>query len=289
MRTKNLGWIAVAAAAAMLSPGARADFSFSNINLSDYNTLIKEFSADSLYSSVTPASSLGGLGGFELGVVALTMNAPDTQALIQRDSPSTNFNGKLYNGGGLARVGLPFGLTGELMYVPKIKAGNAKIGRWGIAAQWTATDSVLEDLPFNLAAKAYYTKTSLAYTQNISNSSTGGISVPANLSLDDKIWGVEALASYKIAVIEPYAGVGYVKAKGTLTVDAAGNATIFDPSLAALLGITSTSFVKSLDSSPSSMVLKAGLDLRLAFFTLGAEYANAFNKNALMGRVSFRF
>jgi len=276
---KSLRWTA-ALLGALIPLGASADtFNLNNLDLGDFNALINEFSANSQYSTATPPSSLGGLWGFELGVVGGVTKAPDTLALVQRSSPTTSLKDNLYHAGALARVGLPYGLTGELLYIPKVKISEAKLGRWGIGAQWTLTDTVLDDLPVNLAVKGYYTKTTLDYSQNITSS---GITVPANIALDNHLWGLLAMVGYKIFVLEPYVGLGYTKAKGTITVDAAGTATIFN----------STVFgagTKSVDSSPSSSQILAGLDFRLAFFSLGAEWERAFGKNSYTGRLSFRF
>ena len=279
---KSLRWIA-AAMGTLLPLGAAAEtFNLNNLDLGDFNALLNEFNANAQYSTVTPASSLGGLGGFELGVVGGMTKAPDTLALVKKNAPTTTLKDELYHAGALARLGLPYGVTGELLYIPKITVSSAHLKRWGLGAQWTLTDSVLDELPLNIAVKGYYTKTTLDYSQNIQNSSTANIPVAATIALDSSLWGLMALASYKILVFEPYVGFGWSKAKGTLNVDAAGSATIFNTTVFA-------SGTKSYDSSPTSMQYFAGLDIRLAFFSLGAEYLRGFGKNSYNGRVSFRF
>lgn len=288
-RLTSLRWIAVLAALAapcallVSAPAARAaDLSLDNINLADYEALVKEFSANSMYSTVTPASSLGGLWGFEFGVLAHQTQADDTYALVKRNNPNTAFKNKLYHAGGVLRVGLPYGFTAEGMFLPKLDFNGVKVGRWGLGAQWTITDAVLEDFPLNLAVKGFYTKTTLRYSQTINNASTGNVPVAANIDLDNNLWGFIAIASYKILVLEPYIGFGFVKAKGLLNVDAAGSVTI----------LNSTFFgtaAKSAESKPSSSQFQVGTDLRLAFFTLGAEYARVFQKNTYTARLGFRF
>ena len=280
IRFPSLRWIAVLAA--LSTPVQAADLSLDNINLADYEALVKEFSANSMYSTVTPASSLGGLWGFEFGVLAHMTVADDTYALVKRNNPNTSFKNKLYHAGGMLRLGLPYGLTGEAIYLPKLDFNGVKVGRWGIGAQWTITDSILEDFPVNLAVKGFYTKTTLTYSQVVNNASTGNVPVNANIGLDNSMWGLMALLSYKIFVLEPYVGLGYVKAKGTLNVDAAGNITILN---ATFFG----SAAKSAESTPSSAQFQVGTDLRLAFFTLGAEYARVFQKNSYTARLGFRF
>jgi hypothetical protein len=278
---KVLRWTAVLG---ILLPGiSRADtFTFNNINLSDFNALVNEFSANSQYTTVTPPSSLGGLWGFEFGVIGGINKAPDTLALVQRSSPNTTLKDNLYHAGVIARVGLPYGLTGEALYIPKTTISSAKIGRWGIGAQWTLTDSILDELPVNIAVKGYYTKTTLSYGQVIQNASTANIPINANINFDDSLYGLQALVGYKILVLEPYLGLGWTKAKGKLAVDASGTATILDTSVFG-------SGAQSTDASPTSSQFLAGVDFRLGFFSLGAEYEYAFKKSGYTGRLSFRF
>lgn len=251
-----------------------ADFTIPNLNLSDFNTLVNEFSANSQYTSVTPASSLGGLWGFELGVVGGITKAPDTLALVKRSDPNTSFKDMLPHAGALIRIGLPYGLTAEGQLLPKVKAQNLSLSKWAMAVQWTLTDNVLEDFPVNVALKGYYTKTMLNYSQTISG-------VPAAIDFNNNLWGMQALVSYNIFVFEPYVGLGYTSAKGTLGVSAAVPV--------ALIAYLPSAASQSASSSPKSAQILAGTDIRLAFFALGAEYQRAFGKNSYTARVSFRF
>ncbi len=277
----SLRWIAALIGTLLPLSSYAVSMSLDNLNLDDYNSLVKEFSANSQYSTVTPASSLGGLWGFEFGITGGLTKAPDTQALVLRNDASTSFK-SLYHAGAVARLGLPYGITAEALYLPKITISSVTLKRWGLAAQWTLTDSVLENLPFNLATKLFITKTTLNYSQTINNASTANVPVTANLSFDDTLWGLQAIASYKILVFEPYLGLGWTSAKGELAVDASGTATIFNQSVFG-------SAAKSATSKPTSSQILAGLDIRLAFFSLGAEYERAFAKNSYTGRLSFRF
>lgn len=271
----NPRWIAAMALLSAMAPATSfADFSIPNLALSDFDTLVNEFSANSQYTSVTPASSLGGLGGFEIGAIGGITKAPDTLALVKRNDPSTSFKDMLPHAGVLLRVGLPYGLTAEAQYLPKVKAQNLSTSRWAIAAQWTLTDNLLENLPVNIAAKGYYTRTTLNYSQTVSG-------VPTSVDFKNSLWGVQALVSYKILVFEPYAGIGYTSANGTLGVSAAVPVAL----IAFLPGGSS----QSATSKPTSVQFLAGTDISLAFFSLGAEYERAFGKNSYTGRVSFRF
>lgn len=280
---RALQWMAVFAGIATPLASHAATFNLSNIDTSQFDRLVNEFSSNSVYSSVAPASSLGGLGSFEFGLVGGVTKAPDTLAVVKQSDPSTALKDNLYHAGGLVRVGLPYAFTLEGLLLPKIKISEAKFSRWAIAAQWTATDEMLTGLPLNLAAKFFYTKTTLNYSQAVTTT-VNGTSVPAtaDIAFDNGLWGLQALASYKLWMLEPYLNVGYVKAKGTLNVDVAGNYTIFNT---AFFG----SGTKSATSRPDSFLFQLGTDFRLAFFSLGAEYQSAFSKNSYTGRLSFRF
>ncbi len=271
-KATKLRWIIALALASV--PSAKADFSVPNLDLTDFNRLVTEFSANSQYTTLTPASSLGGLWGFELGVVGGFTKAPDTLALVKRNDPNTSFKENFPHGNILARVGLPVGLTVEGLWLPKIKAQNISFNSWGAAAQWTLTDVVLEDFPLNLALKGSYARSNLTYSQNISG-------VPATIDFKTKLWGFTALASYKFLILEPYIGYGYISANGTLNVDASVPVT--------LLQFLPTAANQTTTSKPTSSQFMAGMDLRFVFFSLGAEYARAFGTGSYNARVSLRF
>lgn len=276
---RSLRWIAVLAAALIPAQGFTADISLKDVTLADYDKIVKEFSANFAYSTVTPASSLGGLWGFEFGVVGGFTKSPELQNLVRRSNASYKED-KLPHGGALARLGLPMGITVEALVFPKMKISDLNIGQYGGAVMWTVTDELLPNPFVNVALKGFYTKTSMDYSQTINNTSTLLQDVNATISFDDSLYGVQALASHKILVFEPYVGIGYVKSKGDLSVAAATapNATIFTGSI----GNKAT-------SKPSSAQLMGGLDIRLAFFSLGAEYQRSFGTSSATGRLSFRF
>lgn len=277
---RSLRWIAVLAATLIPAHGYSADLSLDNLTLGDYDKIVKEFSANFAYSSVTPASSLGGLWGFELGVVGGLTKSPELLTLVKRSSASYDQE-SLPHGGALLRIGAPLGLTGEALVFPKMKISDLNIGQYGGALMWTMTDVFLTDFPVTMAVKGFYTKTSMDYAQRINNSSTGNQPVDATIEFDDSLYGAQFLVSRKFLVFEPYVGLGYVKSKGDLSVSAAlaPNATIFPGQ-----GIGNTA-----TSKPSSTQLMAGLDVRLAFLALGGEFQKSFGTSSLTGRLSFRF
>ncbi len=273
-----LQWIAVLVLFPTLA--SAASLSLSQITSTDYEKLVKEFSGNFAYSTLTPASSLGGFGGFEFGVVAGQTRAKELHSLVKRNDPNTTFKDKLYHGGALLRVGAPYGLTGELLIFPKITVSNLDAKQYGGAAMWTITDVYFTDLPVTLATKLFYTSAEIGYSQTINNASTGNTSVNARVEFENTLWGAQALVSRKFSIVEPYLGFGYLRAKGKLTIAA---------TVPGVLASFFTDNSLSQEAKPNTFQFLAGLDARLAFFSLGAEYQRAFGTTSLSGRISFRF
>lgn len=267
------------AALALLPFPAFADTpTFENISAGDYDKIVKELSSNFAYSSVTPASSLGSVWGVEFGAVAGVTKTPEILALVKRTN--ANFKeDKFPHAAGLLRVGAPFGLAAEAMILPEIKVSDLKLKQYSGALQWTITDVFFTDLPVNVAVKGYLSKTGLKYSQQVPVSGVPGARVDATIDYDNTVMGAQLMVSKKLLVFEPYLALGYAKANGELNVTGAGtvNATIF------------TSGARSAQSKPSSAQFLAGLDIRLFFLTLGAEYQRSFGTSGFNGRLSFRF
>jgi hypothetical protein len=278
---RSLQWIAALAVGLISTSAVAADFNVSNITAADYETLVKEFSANFGYSSVNGASSLGGLGGFELGLTGGITKIQGVHDLVKRNSPTTDFEDKAYHAAILGRVGVPYGLTAELMYFPERKFSNLEVGHFGGAAMWTVTDVVWDYLPFALATKIFFSKTDIEYAQTLTEQVTG-TPVNATIEFDNTLYGIQALISRKILFFEPYIGLGYLKAKGDLEIKAAGTFNFFNSTFSAAQ--TNKAVAK-----PSSAQFLLGTDFQIAFFSLGAEYQRAFGTNSVTGRLSFRF
>lgn len=276
---RSLRWIAVLTAA-LIPSITQADVpTLNNITLADYDKVVREFSANFGYSSITPASSLG-IFGFELGLTGGLTKSPEIQSLVRRSSPSYNED-KIYHASLLGRVGIPYGINLEAMILPEITISDVKFYSYAGALSWTMTDVILTESPVNIMFKGFYNKANLEYSQSLQNSSTGNQPVTATIDYDNSLLGIQALFSRKFFLFEPYVGLGYIRATGELAVRAAlaPSATIF-----AGQGVGT-----SAKSEPKSVQLLAGSDFRIAFFSLGAEYQRAFDTSSVTGRLSFRF
>lgn len=273
-------------AAALSAGSARADApTISNILPADYDSIVKEFSANFAYTTVTPASGLGGFGHFEFGLVGGESTDPYLIGLVQTANPGQNFPSHLYHAALVGRLGLPDALTAEAILFPKRTIAGVSLQQYGGAVEWTPTDGYIEDSPVNLSAKFSAEKAQVTYTQNASATVAGtSQTVPVGVQFSDIEWALQAKASFKFLVFEPYVGAGYVHSDGTLSLSTNGyNVNVFSTNF------TSAAQSNSAESIPTSFQYLAGLDIRLAFFSLGVEAMHVFSESNYTARVSFRF
>jgi hypothetical protein len=271
----NRVWRGIAALILFVAPSfANAgSFTLTNITPAQFEAITQELSSNFYYTTVSGASSLGKVWGFEFGLVGGVSDIPDIHQFVFNADNSTSLKETFYHGNILARVTTPFyGLTAEAAFIPSVAASDAKFSQYGGSILWTITDVFMTDLPVSLGTRVYYKKTNFEYAQTIS-------SVPSTVTLDTSVKGINAVVSKNFGIVEPYAVFGYVKANGDLEVTSS-NSTV--QSILASGASTGS-------SDSSSMQMIGGVDFQLAFFSLGAEAARSFGKNSYTGRLSFRF
>lgn len=240
---------------------AHAQLNFNSLTQSDLDGATKEFSHNFMFTTVSGASSLGSLWGFEVGVTGGQSDADKISEIIKRSSPNSDFE-SLYNVGLMGRVSIPFGLTVEAGLLPKIKVQDAELSQFAGAVRYN-----IIELPVAVGLRAHYSKTDFSFSQT-SGAFTG------NVDFDSDVYGVQALVSQNFVMIEPYAGIGFVEGKGDL--NAVGTGSI-------------GSVGNSGSSEQSSLQVMGGLNLHLGFLNLGAEYSRAFETNRITGKLSFGF
>lgn len=255
---------------------------FDAITADDYGAIVKDISANFRYTTVSGASTLGKILGFEFGVVAGRTDIPQIYRIVKRTDPNLALDEYFYHGNLLARITVPYGLTLEAAAVPTITAGDVKFSQYGGGVLWTFSDILFDDSPVDVGVRGFYKTTKFTFSQTIQNTSTANIPVTANISLTDDLYGGQLVVSKRfLGMIEPYALVGYNKATGKLGLTSSvAAATIFASSFTT--GSTA-------QASFNSDELRAGVDLQLAFISLGAEYARIFDTDSYTGRLSFRF
>ncbi len=290
---KKLQWIAPLALLAL--PAHASDLSLRDVTRGDFDTLMKEYSSNAHFTTVGSASGLGGLGGFEVGLVGGITKGDGTIAIVKRSDPSSKYDNNFYHAGILGRVGLPYGFTAELLFLPKIAEKNARLSRWGIGALWTLNEAGIldSDFPVTIGVRGFVTKFNLGYAQTVTVNvgGIGNVSATADVDLSTTLWGVVPMVSYKIAMFEPFVAVGFTNANANMdfTVGNIGNTAVAPTQFYSFILNQSNFPGNSASSSFSSIQFQAGTDVQLAFFTLGAEYANVFGNNSYTARLSFRF
>jgi hypothetical protein len=239
---------------------------FNNLSQSDFDKIMREFSASSSWHSATPPSSMGTLFGFELGLVAGTTYTPDIDAIVKQTSAGTDVK-MLPHASLLGAVSIPFGITAEVMMLPKLDMSGLTYQQFGGALKWT-TGLML--LPVNLAVRGFMTKSELTFKQTVST-------VDTTITQDGSVSGLQLMVSPKlIPIIEPYAGIGYLTASSKMT--AVGSSSIFN--------FTSG---QSAESKPTSTQFIVGADVRLLLIGFGFEYERSFETESLSGKLSLKF
>ncbi|NUM89188.1 MAG: hypothetical protein HUU37_08290, partial [Bdellovibrionales bacterium] len=134
-----------------LAPAARAATpKFDAISADDYGSIVKDLSANFRYTTVSGASTLGKIFGFEFGVVAGRTDIPRIYQIVKRTDPNINLDDYFYHGNLLARVTVPFGLTLEAAAIPTITAGDVKFSQYGAGALWTFSDVLFDSSPVDV-------------------------------------------------------------------------------------------------------------------------------------------
>ncbi len=245
------------------------DLPLQSIDSNDFGKIIEELSANFNHTSVSGAGTLGRIFGFEVGVVGGVTKTPELQKLA-RETDSSASADQLPHGEFLGVLTVPLGITAEVGLIPKVGSDDFKFNTFSVAGKFTPTEIFL-DLPLDLAIKAHVTKTNLEFKQTIST-------VPTTFEYENTIMGLTLFASKNFVLLEPYVGLGYLKAKGELS--ATGSTTVFDS--------TYTSGT-SASESKSSTAFYLGSELKLLFFKLGLEYGHLFGTSSYTGKLSFFF
>lgn len=269
--------VAAALSVAMIlsAPAQAAGPAFNELTQGDFDNAIRELSGNATYHSVTGASSLGALFGVEVGLVAGLTSTPEIDKLSKQADPNASVS-QLPHASLLAAVSVPMGFTIEALLFPSISVGEVKYQQFGGSVKWTSGDVLM--LPFNLAARAFFTKNEMSFGQTLNNTSTGPVPVAVDVKQENSQYGLQILASPNLPFIEPYIGIGTVSAKGSLAVSGATTGTIFN----------FTSAQKA-ESSPTSTQFILGVNANLLLLNLGLEYNRVFSTDSYNFKLGFKF
>lgn len=244
---------------------------FDNITQSDLEKISKEFSANFVHRSVSPASTLGSVFGFEVGIIAGITDAPDIAAITKRENPTnTDPFDKIAHAGLYGSVSVPFGLTGEIVLLPERDLGDVKISHTSMGLKYTFSDLLKIPL-IDLAVKGHFSTSKVSYSDTIDSAVT-------TVSLDNSTYGLTLLASGNLLLVEPFAGIGFVSRSTDLA--ATGSVQIFDTSFSASTSAT---------VDGTSMQMLAGVQLNLLIMKIAAQYENVFGTSVTSAKLSFGF
>lgn len=257
-------------ALALLFPmGAFAAPAFNLLTEAEFKDISKEMSGNFMHHSVQGAAPLGDIFGFEVGLLGGSEKAPALQSAIERSGGGSDFS-SLYHGGILGVVSVPFGITGEVIVMPKMSSNEASLQMTSLGLKLSLNSLIPTLLPVNLALRGVHTTSQFSFKQ-----SSGGID--SEVKNKTTVSGVQLLVAPSLPIVEPYAGVGYLNGKNSLSATAG---TLFDPSYTAN---------QSMEHSESATQILLGVQANLLFFRLGAEYSNAFGASTYTGKVAFGF
>jgi opacity protein-like surface antigen len=238
---------------------------FDNIDQTDLENVINDFSAVFSHTTVSPASSLGKLFGVELGITGGMVATPGVESL-SKELDATSDIASLPHVGIVAAVSLPMGFTAEANFLPSFDAEDVEFKNFGIAGKWTFTD-VFPILPVDMAVKLAMTKSELSFTQDQPAPDT-------KVDFESDVTQLMFLVSKKFTVVEPYVGLGTASSKGKLSA----TANIFD-----FTGGTSAS--KKVTGSQYML----GVNFNLWILKLGLETGKIFDNSKSSAKVSFYF
>ncbi len=243
---------------------ASASLTFSNITESDFENISKEMAGNFSHHSVQGAAPLGSVFGFELGLVAGQGTATNIDEIVKREGGSGLSS--LYHAGILGVVSIPFGITGEIVMMPKMGSNDAELQMTSMALKWSTSPGFL---PFNLAVRGSTSSAKFSFTQ------TSG---PTEVSVNNEttVSGLQLLLSPSLPLFEPYVGIGMLNGKNKLS----STGTIFGT------GFSDTSSNEKTVSSTQTIL---GVHANLLIFHVGAEYSNAFGGNTVTGKLAFGF
>lgn len=166
---------------------------FKNIDSSDMSTITKAMGSNFIHSSMMPASRLGTLIGFQIGVVAAQTGVPKFNTFVKASGGSSTPN--LYNGGIVGALGIPFGISFEGVVIPAVTSNGAKASAHSYALKWNI-DDVIPVLPVNLALRAFSSNAEFSFDQTVATQA-------ASLKNTTDITGLQLLFSPKLPIIDP--------------------------------------------------------------------------------------
>ncbi|MDZ4661732.1 MAG: DUF6588 family protein [Pseudomonadota bacterium] len=254
------------------------DFKFGDLDQTKFNDFVLDMSANFTATTVSSAKPLGKIFGFEAGLMGGTTNIKRIEQLIKSNDPNADAPKSLPHAGLIGVVSVPFGITLEVNTIPQLKSENSQFGTVGAALKWTMTENLLSALPFDLAIRAHTSKTNFDFNQIINNASTGNVPVDTKIKFEDSVSGAMLMLSKNFILIEPFAGIGTIKATGNLRMEGTGD--IFDNSF---------TVGQMAETTLSGSHTVFGININLFIIKFGLEHSRLFDTERTTAKFSFYF
>jgi len=252
---------------------------FDSLSDGEVETIVREFSANLVHTTVTPPTSLGKVFGIEASVVAGVTQTPGIDGI----SKSRDANAELPyipHAWLITNISVPFGITVEANILPTLDISGIKMGHISAGVKWSITDQFFKNLPFDWAVRTYYSNSEISFSQTATSPNFPGVSSSINVGYNNTMIGADNLVGFDLGIAEPYVGIGFVSSSATLTgrSQSAIPYSIFNDN---------TSEQKSL--TESSIRAIAGIQLALPLLKFSLEYTNVFSIHRLSAKAGFSF
>lgn len=255
-----------------LSPWASAEIRLNNLTIAEFENVFKEFSTNFLHSPVSGASSLGKEWGVEFGLVGGLTQTSYTNNIVRR-LDSGNDLSWMYNFYFTGALTWQYGLTADVAFMPKVDMGSYNYTNYAFGLKWTATESVLQNLPVALAVRAHMSHAQMIFPLLVQLNT-----VKTNGTFNSDMTELAVQASRKFGPVEGYIGGGWLQAAGDLGTDGFG--TIYSPlfTTSQKASTTQSDFEWLIGASypVSSMTFSTEVDYVFATFRVNVKFGYTF-------------
>lgn len=255
---------------------ASGSLNLDQLSQNDVNAISKEFAANFAHTILAPASSLGKVFGFEVGVMGGATKTPEISRIAKIYSPSSSIDA-IPTAGLIAGVTVPFGINAELNMIPTISSSNYSLKNTSYALKWEVS-RLMSASPIDVAIRVHGNSGSFGYSSVINNSTTANQNVNAKTTWKNSSSGYNLEISKKLLFIEPYIGFGRISSTTDIGITGSTNISIFT--------FSSASSYQAINSGSHFFV---GSNFNLFIMKIGAEYGQIMGVKKIVTKLSFYF
>ena len=232
---------------------------------SQAETVVRDFSANFVHTSVSPASGVRGFG-LELGALAGLTQSPGINEIVQENY------GYIPHAGAIGILYLPGGFRGEYVLLPKYIYQGASLENNSGAFAWTPTEIFAPTGFLAFRVRGFYGDGNINYSQTVNN-------IPIDIYFRSFTYGGDATLSFQnIPFVEPYFSAGIVKMDAVLR--GTGSVSIFNQNYTGS---------KEVRIQEDANLYAAGFVIKLPMFVAGAEYAKVADDTRITVKLALQF